>query len=310
MSTSPLVVVEIRTNVFNKSARTEWLIHGKDPDRYRDNLFDPERHRLRAPIFRDMTVPSLLRLCESSIGGRLHVLIHTSQDLPEPFEASLQEAIAPLPRVTVARYTFDEPLDYARTTRETIAAICDGEDETVFASVRLDDDDALAAGYLDGLARYVTPPFVGFNVTFPEGFWLRPDESRVKRGQWVFSAQGLAVINAYNPTTKEFAHRFVSAHDMGLHENVKFILPSVIDRSGRRFIYTVHGQHDGTIRRANEGKKVRWLRLAAGIRNALLFRKRPEFGLPLDADGEFLEQFGHLVDRSVDPPRMRINFDM
>jgi hypothetical protein len=104
----------------------------------------------------------------------------------------------------------------------------------MFASVRLDDDDALAANYLIALSAYLQPQFGGKHISFPLGIqaaFIAPGKALVDARvvDKPLIALGLAFINSFDG--KNFAAPEVHVLNFGNHNEVIEKTTVVSDRS-------------------------------------------------------------------------------
>jgi hypothetical protein len=200
---------------------------------YKARLLAPERLRARLSVFRSVTIPSIL--AQLPTDAELHWIILIAADLPAEQLAELSEALAPVERggVSVSLVKVadsDEAADVQQgvypgmgmAARLAITAAL-GDQAAVFASVRLDDDDALAAGYLSALSPYLAPEFVGKHVSFPRGIQAvySPGARALTDARVVdkpLIALGLAFINSFDGN--EFFAPEVHVLNFGNHSDV------------------------------------------------------------------------------------------
>ncbi len=200
---------------------------------YKARLLAPERLRARLSVFRSVTIPSIL--AQLPTDAELHWIILIAADLPAEQLAELSEALAPVERggVSVSLVKVadsDEAADVGQgvypgmgmAARLAITVALDGNAAT-FASVRLDDDDALAAGYLSALSPYLAPEFVGKHVSFPRGIQAvySPGARALTDARVVdkpLIALGLAFINSFDGN--EFFAPEVHVLNFGNHSDV------------------------------------------------------------------------------------------
>jgi hypothetical protein len=238
------VFLVTRYSVVGKAQHTwnlarEATSHGE----YKARLLEPERLRARLEVFRAVTIPSVLG--QVSTLGDLNWIILISAEMPEAQLAELRLALQPvqdagigvlLTRVADSDAAANIELGVypgmGMATRLVISRELDGH-AGIFASVRLDDDDALSSNYLQALARYLKPEFVGSHISFPLGIQAthsaagRPlTDARVVDKPLI--ALGLAFINSFDG--QQFAHPEAHVLNFGNHSEVLKKTQVVYDR--------------------------------------------------------------------------------
>jgi hypothetical protein len=157
-----------------------------------DSVFSPARLEAKMQCFERMTAPSIGRQ-SGAPAARIEWLLFTSPDLPQPYMARLRAAadrcerdmrragaVSAQSRVRVEEVAAMSEL-YARCKQQVNMMRTSGSGP--FATVRLDDDDALSANYMQRLMRYRTAR-PGLVVSFPRGRKYAFDSSgRVRQGQ-------------------------------------------------------------------------------------------------------------------------------
>ena len=135
------VVIVTRFSFFGKSG---WK---SDASRDRALLFQPERLQHRLRLFSQITLPSLAAQTRQDF----HHFILTSRDLPEPTAAALAEACA-RSHGDAGRYSIvaARPMPARAALRRFLERRYPGQ---VVAQVALDDDDGLAADFVEDLRR-------------------------------------------------------------------------------------------------------------------------------------------------------------
>src|SRR5690606_9470911 len=164
------VVVGIRFSIL--SSLPNWKVARGEFEAYRDQLFDEERLAYRFRLFESVTLPSLRDLRVPPV-MRVHVVIITSAHLPEWARQRLAAVTESLPSVKIVEVDVEGPnvrdvID--RESRAFIQANRWRNEKVVCATVRLDDDDALDAGYLQALRPFAFAKFAGMAVSFPRGY--------------------------------------------------------------------------------------------------------------------------------------------
>lgn len=118
------------------------------------------------------------------------------------------------------------------------------DNELCYASVRLDDDDALANTYFENLFKYIDKPFAGFLVSFGKGVAGIVDNGELcdfKDYYYPKSAQGLAFIQ-YKAVNR--LNNCVSVYDTGMHTKADLNYPVIVDSRRYAFMRTIHQYAD------------------------------------------------------------------
>jgi hypothetical protein len=129
-----------------------------------DSLFSPARLEAKMRCFERMTAPSVARQ-RLPAGTTLRWLLFTSPDLPAPYMDRLRSAAARVRGAEVVPVA--SMAEFGERRRAEVASLR-AEGQPPFATVRLDDDDALAETFVQRLARHrLRAP--GVVVSFPRG---------------------------------------------------------------------------------------------------------------------------------------------
>jgi hypothetical protein len=132
---------------------------------------------------------------------------------------------------------------------ETALALPVPAQDGLYASIRLDDDDALASWFLERFSGYVQPAYAGHAVTFTSGVWVRlVGELHLERVWMPKSAQGLGYIAG--PGT---AYR--SVFELGPHHDVQKKAPVILDERRDAFLRTIYTSGDTGGRQLRRDRK-------------------------------------------------------
>jgi hypothetical protein len=254
-----VVVVTRYSVVDSRMQSTRTARDAESPAAYRATLLDTARLQARFEMFRSITVPSLM--AQRPFAGELHFLLLISDALPEAHRAGLVEL---LERMAEARGIRTRILDVAAepetpcegavqrsigTAIETyLHEVVQGEPACCVATVRLDDDDALAAVYCQRLASYLRPELAGFVVSFPYGLQgvVESESARVSRLRRMYYpkvALGLAQIN-YFEARGGWRARPTHVYGLGSHLRVDRRCPVILDAAGPAYFRAVGEYND------------------------------------------------------------------
>jgi hypothetical protein len=255
---SQAVYFVTRYSVVGKAQHT-WQIakNADDHEDYRAKVLAPERLERRLKLFSEITVPSIKS--QSVDGVSLNWLILIAQEIPESHLELLSQALVAVTeagvRVDLLRVApSDELADTDRgiyagmgqAIRMTLERDLEGVKST-FATVRLDDDDALASDYAQRLTRYLWPEFAGMHISFSRGLQAmyaggsQLVDTRVIDKPHI--ALGLALVNEYDPKAG-FLSKEVHVHGFGNHANLTARTPVIVDGSGISYLRTLDESSD------------------------------------------------------------------
>lgn len=234
------IFVMIRYSVLTSSRRS-WVI-GRDNefDEYKANLFSDERLSLHQDLFEKVTLPSLLQLDNQNST----ILIYTSNELPEEYLNKLKLMISPYPNFKIVFAPKEKSLDIS-FNESLFKELTDLNDDVCYATVRLDDDDALADNYGTELIKYVLPSLNMHAVSFPLGYLAVYEGSKYVK--FVYNKQpkialGLAYIAFFaknGPLPK-----LASVYALGNHNKVDDKVPLITNSLVPMYIRTLHEASD------------------------------------------------------------------
>lgn len=245
----------IRYSVLVKS--TAWSISkDKDFDRYKKKLFSEERLYFREKLFTDLTLESLKNQKTSADLDEYKVVLITSKYLPSPFIDNIE--------TLSNKYNFLEILQIDENTGIS-DAINDHLEKKFrklkqkihYATVRLDDDDALHKNFLINLMKYINPSFSNYIISFPLGIEANyaSDIKAINKCikiNYPKIAAGLAHIGSYDGENGGFQEKCNNIHQAGNHVKVDVKHPMVLDHTNITYLRLGHEHQDGGI---TKGKK-------------------------------------------------------
>lgn len=186
----------VRYSVLLPLGQAGWKVarNASDLEEYAGKLFDPARLQSKLQAFQHVALASLAGQ-KSPSDATLSLLVLTSDAMPCAHLRQLEEALAGFGNASGISWEIAlirSPLGAGPEDRLTFGGIGAAfrsfvfdpkrqvEDEDLVASVRLDDDDALARDYSSVLADLMTPALAGCAVSFPCGFeaWFDKDTRR------------------------------------------------------------------------------------------------------------------------------------
>ncbi len=166
------VLVAIRYSIlFGSKTKGFHLSSSQDNDTdYREVLFSEERMALRENLFNNFTIPSLKSVFENSGSDMcFRVVVMTSSELPEKNKEFLFNVEKENYDWLSVQFIEPNNVDYGKAMWNSISDI-DGDQEFIFATARLDDDDALHSDYCNYLSDLMNEENDKNVVTFSCGY--------------------------------------------------------------------------------------------------------------------------------------------
>ncbi|QPG06020.1 hypothetical protein IT774_01830 [Salinimonas marina] len=235
------IFVFIRYSVVLKSRKNNWIVGREDDfEGYKKSVFKPERLRARRKLFETVTLSSLDR--QQSMNN-VTVVIMTSDELPEEEKRALDSFCDSRPWVKVVELNEDEK-NYEKCIRREVKAL---NDDVLYASVRLDDDDALASDFFIRLSGYLEKENIDRIISLGLGYaGIYSDSekrfSEFKRYYYPKIAIGLAKISYYDKRNKAFSSGSIYAD--GRHTIVDQKSVTLLDSRSPSFIRLIHSSAD------------------------------------------------------------------
>lgn len=251
------VYLVTRYSVVSKGQHT-WQIarQASDFESYRSAVLDEDRLERRLRLFREITIPSVCT--QATQGAALNWLVLVAAELPAQHRSALAHelelATAAGVRVLILPVAAsDDAADPAgglfagvgQAIRMTLESDFDGADQ-MFATVRLDDDDALAGDFTSRLEAYLKPEFAGMHVSFSRGLQAIYIDGTLTDARLVdkpLIALGLAFVSTYEPASG-FAHPEIHVHGFGNHARLSERTPVILDGSKVSFLRTLDSSSD------------------------------------------------------------------
>ena len=150
-----------------------WRLHRNAPsfEEYREQLFAEDRLSTRFELFKTITAESIAQ--QQPCDADLHFVLLTSAELPTEYHEKLEAVM----RDIEARSDFtcaliDVPADekHETYTDAYLDGHFNGGPDRRFATIRLDDDDALAASFCRRMSAHLDQGLCGYPVTFAYGY--------------------------------------------------------------------------------------------------------------------------------------------
>lgn len=243
---APLLIVTVRFSVVT-AQRESWLIgRNKSAAEYQKDLFNDERLRLHHHLFATVTLPSLEAQVPTLSDNRFRLYAITSSDLPRQYALALDELISQYSWARVKRVPSDaKQVPHDECIAEFLSDV--GHGQGSYVHVRLDDDDALAADFIERIAGSATSENVGKAVSLAKGYAALFDSTQggftsVIEYRSPMAAQGLSYIGAYKECRP--VGRVANVYALGNHLRVDTRVPVILDSRFPAFLRTYHKESD------------------------------------------------------------------
>ena len=209
-------------------------------------LYDPERLELRFRHFESLTLPSIVAQQDEDFT----FLVVTGENLPAPWRDRLHDMTATVPQVRIL------PCPPMRHRTAMQAAIKEelGEDNTESLQFRLDDDDAVGLGFVQGLRWFARATarmrrrwrYVAFD--YNRGYSVRLSAQGIEAEEATahFWACGLAVL--LRPGDPRTVMNFP-------HHKLHHAMPTLINPAPPMYLRAHHGENDSVAAQVPKGLK-------------------------------------------------------
>lgn len=250
----------IRYSVFNKSQGLWAIGSNVDAESYKEKLFTEDRLALHEELFLKTALPSLEILSKE---GRMTALVFVSPEMPEKYLHKIRSVAATRNWMKVISVRSDKALN--RQIEGRIKKELDGfEEDVCYATVRLDDDDALASDYCMILEKYMFPEHAGYCVSFPEGLLSVFDNGVYVSHYYhrqINNAQGLAMINTSSRVDADATP--LTVFGTGNHNTVDKRYPVILDSKDVMYLRTEHPHSDLVANSGRHRDKQKMVEVAA-----------------------------------------------
>lgn len=207
---------------------------------YRDALFDDKRLDVHEYLFLNVTFPSLAKQIEETGQTDITVVVVTSDQLPQRYLNTLEGIERHYSWFRVLKISASESIS------KKVKATLNFSKPTLVASIRLDDDDALSANFLEQLDKYFLLENADKCISFARGVncLFCTDTMQYKR---MFEslqpkiALGLTYICVYQPETP---NEFRIVYDLGNHTKIDQVKTLIVDTEYLTFLRTSHQESD------------------------------------------------------------------
>ena len=233
-----------------------WQIADEDLQVYKDKLFDKSRLKQRFELFKKITLPSLLNQSRTLSSNWIKVIIVTSESLPLWSKQDIEDLASNYDWLYVD-YLSTQERDISRFLWKDLAI---EQEDILFSTVRLDDDDALANNFFEKMYYYFKEENVGFGLSFGNGYagfynFQLGCYEKVVDYYAPKVAIGLTHFNMYKANSKSFvSDKIKTIYHARKHVTVDLYIPIILDSREYMYIRTMHGNSDSSNNKAREAK--------------------------------------------------------
>ncbi len=232
----------------------------KNVDDYIKAILNEKRLKERFEVFENITACSIENL--TCPGVDLHFVVLISDLLPIKYQERLKKRLILIQerssantsviKVKSGLQNVDSEVGYT-TINEAANSYIDSLmfscKRVKFATVRLDDDDALSKNYALELSKYIKEDFVGFPISFPYGYQGIYDNGKIVdlRDMYIPNiALGLAFINCYD-SSLGYLDKVKNVYMLGNHSFIYQSKPSITDSTDHYYIRTINNSNDSGV---------------------------------------------------------------
>lgn len=224
------------------------FVAGKvDFDQYVKNILNPDRLRTRLMLLENVLLPSFANQSIPLDDSWFRLCIGTTKELPENTRTELEKIIAPYPWARI--YTNKNTIV---TTNEFLNE-GNASEPFNYASMRIDDDDAIGRDRIKNILEYSSAEFSDFMISFPNGYvgWMDNESGKIidaAHSYQPMNSVGLAYIGRYDPIAGRVVSSKTSIWETGSHNRVDRNFRTIIDSREPMFFRTIHsGQDTGEV---------------------------------------------------------------
>lgn len=205
------VIGVCRYSVVTFENKKDWVVgnSAKDWESYKKNILDDSKLKNSLSLFSEVTLPSIAGNSISPEKEWFKLVVLISKDMPEERYYELLEVTKSYEWCKVVPLTEKQTIKDAGDAE--VLSFIDSKEE-VYATFRIDDDDALSKYYFEGLIPYIHEKFINHAVSFPDGInglYSNEDEnySLLKSVRHYYIGLGLALISNANEDNKHILYK-------------------------------------------------------------------------------------------------------
>lgn len=221
----------------------------KDWSEHQEQILSDERLALRTKLFTEISLPLFDLQSRTPRNGNFQLVVLISSLLPSKYKTILMAAASIRPWLQIEERGIDDWLDAPGAIKRALKRMNmeDFQDNCIFSSFRIDDDDFVSTQYLENLEKYITTEHKGKFITFSLGYkcvWNRGKITNLAPIHKPLIAIGLAHIGCYNASSDQFTTEPQTVFAGMNHFDLKKS-HGVIEDSGKyMFMWSQHPHQD------------------------------------------------------------------
>lgn len=238
------VFIIVRYSVLLKKSGAWSISRGLGLESYRHRLFDQKRLCLHEKLFKNVALQSIIGQDTPLDENDFTLIVLTSDELPEENRRNLQAMLFPYPWAKICSLGRKDEIEVFLRNK-----VISFNETTCYATLRLDDDDALSSDFLEKMSQYIRPDWAGYCVSFGmgyQGFFDTKKDKFVMFRERHFPkiAAGLAMINIFDADKMATEYQAATIYGAGSHQQVDRRYPTILDCRAHAFMRTEHEEQD------------------------------------------------------------------
>lgn len=237
-----VIYIVIRYSVLIEDS-TSWNISKNSNQEYREMLFNKQRLEQHFELFKNITFPSIVNQTRNLNDIDFKLMLVTSEDLPDWNRVLLEEVLSEYTWAKIC-YLPSKGVDVTQPIYDDLDKY---KGKVLFATIRLDDDDALAVDFIEKLEGFFIESNSGCAISFGlglYGFYSFKKHQYYKFIQYYYPkiAAGLCYVNTYEKG--KFGHKIRTIFQAGNHSKIDSNIPVIVYCKDIMFIRTMYDSSD------------------------------------------------------------------
>lgn len=236
------IFVFVRYSVLTKKNASSFVIgRNIDFETYRNELFSVERMAVHSFLFKNLMLESIKNQSLYNADYEFKLFVLTSKELPSEWDEDLLDATSSFDWANVVYLSANDDVESV-VKNQVKKSVSSGD---CYATVRLDDDDAISNDFFSSLSCYLYDSFDGFVVSHGLGCEALFDSSSGKLNgfrklYYPKVSAGLAKISMVDKGKSIPS----SIYGVGNHTKVDLKCRTIVDSRSLSFIRSSYGLQD------------------------------------------------------------------
>lgn len=244
MSYKKKILILMRYSILSVDAARSWKLGQKSIEDYRKDLFNTQRLDLHENLFFNLTFQSIIE-ASKNLDADLIFLMFISTELPTEYKERLYD-LSSKHEFFIIKELSSSDKTLSSIDNEVIRNLEGVDEDVIYATVRLDDDDAIHPSFLESLSNFLVPAYIGNGVSFSCGYSGIFDGCKFHsfhKMNTINNAQGQALISKRSFDGKIDGP--VTVYSMKVsHSRLHWATPVIVDGRVPMYIRTVHEHGD------------------------------------------------------------------